>query len=59
MHTHLHRITLNVDVETDERLGLTKDEVQARVFDAVREHYKDANIVVTVTDCDCLAPEAK
>lgn len=55
--THLHRITLEIDIETNERLGTTKENVIRLSFEAIREHYKEENITIKATDYDCLMPK--
>ena len=57
--SHLHRITLEVDVITAERLGTTKDKVQELAFEAIRQHYKINDVVVIITDADCMVPHKR
>ena len=59
MPKHYHRIILNVDIETDERLSETEGFVQEIAFDAIRKQYPNENIVVSVVESDCLVGRPK
>jgi hypothetical protein len=59
MAKHYHRIILNVDIETDERLSETEEFVQELAFEAIRKQYPVENIVVTVVEADCLVGRPK